>query len=193
MKNFVKSLTKGTFGIQVVSVTIPNMKKKNNPYLGKRVEKFTYSVNVCFGYDYASYLFGKAKKQGVLNGRTLADFKAEVEAPKGMVWSEFPFFLQSEKDSQQEYLRCYYNANSKSYSVYVVDGKVASEEEEKEINSLIYSSSSYSAKFGVNDITVRSPKLESIKVIAQGANKWEEQGFSVSYEIMLAILAKINK
>jgi hypothetical protein len=158
------------------------------------VKKFTYSVNVCFGYDYASYLFGKAKKQGVLNGRTLADFKAEVEAPKGMVWCEFPFFLQGVKDENQEYLRCYYNSNSKSYSVYTIDGRVADEEEEKQIISFISaSSSSYSSKFGVNDITVRSPKLESIKVIVQGQNKWEEPNFKVSYEIMLAMLAKINK
>lgn len=193
MKNFVRGLKKGTFGIQVISVTIPTMRKKNNPYLGK-VQKFTYSVNVCFGYDYASYLFGKAKKQGLLNGRTLEDFKAEVSKPKGMNWVEFPFFLQSEKDENQEYLRCYYNSNSKSYSIYLIDGKVASEEQEKEINSFISSSSSsYSTKFGVNDITVRSPKLESIKVIVQGQNKWEEPNFKVSYEIMLAMLAKINK
>jgi hypothetical protein len=113
------------------------MRKTNNPFIG-RVEKITYSTNVCFGYDYASYLYGKAKKQGVLNGRTLADFKAEVEAPKGMIWSEFPFFLQGIKNENQEYLRCYYNANSESYSVYTLDGRVADEEEEKKIVSFIF-------------------------------------------------------
>lgn len=192
MKTFIRNLRKGTFGIQMVSVTIPTMRKKNNPYLG-RVEKITYSVNVCFGYDYASYLFGKAKKQGVLNGRTLSDFQAEVSKPKGMNWIEHPFFLQSENDPQQEYIRCYYNSNSKSYSIYLLDGKVANEEEEKQIISFISASSSYSTKFGVNDVIVRSPKLETIKVLVQGQKIWEEQGFKLSYEIRLAMLEKINK
>lgn len=192
MKQFVRSLTKGTFGIQVLSVTIPTMRKTNNPFLG-RVQKITYSTNVCFGYDYASYLFGKAKKQGVLNGRTLADFKAEVSKPKGMNWIEFPFFLQSEKDSQQEYIRCYYNANSKSYSIYLLDGKVADEEEEKRILSFISSSSSYSGKFGVSDIVVRSPKLESIKMVEQGQNFWRSNDFRMTDEITHAFLVKINK
>lgn len=191
MKNFVRGLKKGTFGIQMLSVTIPTMRKTNNPFLG-RVQKVTYSTNVCFGYDYASYLYGKAKKQGALNGRTLADFKAEVEAPKGMNWIEFPFFLQSEKNSQQEYLRCYYNANSNSYSVYLLDGKVADEEEEKKILSFISASSSYSSKFDVNNIVVRSPKLESIKMIAQGQNYWHSADFRMSNELTHAFLEKIN-
>ena len=192
MKNFVRGLKKGTFGIQMLSVTIPTMRKTNNPFLG-RVQKVTYSTNVCFGYDYASYLFGKAKKQGVLNGRTLADFKVEVSKPKGMNWIEFPFFLQSEKDENQEYIRCYYNANSKSYSIYLLDGKVADEEEEKKIVSFISSSSSYSGKFGVSDIVVRSPKLESIKMVGQGQNFWRSNDFSFTDEITHALIAKINK
>ena len=40
IKDFVNNINKGTFGIQMVSVTEPKMNKRNNPYYG-RVQKIT--------------------------------------------------------------------------------------------------------------------------------------------------------
>lgn len=169
MKNFINSIGKGTFGIVMVTCTIPTMNKTGNPYYG-RLKKISMTSNVAFGYDYSAYLYGKAKKQGLLNGRELKDFQEEVSKPKGKHWDEFPYFLQSDKDENQRYLRAYYNANSVTKSIYLLDGRFVTDERVKEdIKQYIKVSSSTSSKFGLNDIVVRDFKTENVLCLTQGS------------------------
>ena len=54
IREFVKGINKGTFGITLVAMTEPSgMRKTNNPYVG-RVKKISYTTNVALGYDYGS-------------------------------------------------------------------------------------------------------------------------------------------
>lgn len=166
LESFVGAIGKGQFGIVMVSCTEPKMNKRGNEYYG-RVKKLTYTSNVAMGYDYAGYLFGKAKKQGV--EKSLAEFQAEVSKPKGKTWLNHPFVLQSDKDETQKYIRCYYNANSKSKSVFLLDGKFVHDERLIEaIKAKITTSSGHSEKFDLDDINLRDFKFENVLLLKQG-------------------------
>lgn len=118
--SFVETLTKGTFGIVMLTATIPTMRKTNNPYMG-RVLKVSYRTNVALGWDYKSTIEGRAEKLGI-------DTPYEVEKPKGKTWLVPPFILQSDKDARQLYLRTYTRNNSTTKSIFVLDGNIVTNE-----------------------------------------------------------------
>ena len=154
IREFVKGINKGTFGITLVAMTDPSgMRKTNNPYVG-RVKKISYTTNVALGYDYGSYLEARAKKLGL----DVSDYK--VEKPKGKKWFEHPYLLQSEKDETKHYLRCFYRPNTITKVIWLVDGRQATEVEIAEIKSFI-PEKKVSAK-------VRDYSFDSVVALYQG-------------------------
>ena len=167
IRDFVKGINKGTFGITLVAMTEPSgMRKTNNPYVG-RVKKISYTTNVALGYDYGSYLEARAKKFGL----DVSDYK--VEKPKGKKWFEHPYLLQSEKDETKHYLRCFYRPNTITKVIWLVDGRQATEVEIAEIKSFIPEKkvSAKQESFGFDketEVLVRDYSFDSVVALYQG-------------------------
>ena len=51
VSEFTQNVSRGTFGISLITLTEPKMNKRGNPFYG-RVHKATYMTNVALGYDY---------------------------------------------------------------------------------------------------------------------------------------------
>lgn len=192
IQEFVDAIGKGTFGICIVTCTEPKMNKRGNKYYG-RVRKITLTTNVALGYDYANYLYGKAKKQGTLGERTLSDIKNEVSKPFGKSWEQHPYILKSDKDDSQKYLRCYYNSNSKSKSVYLLDGVFVTDERLLEdIKSWIKSSTSRSEKFDIDDVNLRDFKVENVLCLTQGKKIFNKFSNIFTHEQIYNFIKKLS-
>lgn len=166
VSEFVKNVSRGTFGISLITITVPKMRKTNNPYFG-RVHKASYMTNVALGYDYQSVVNKHLEKKG-LDG----DFQAEK--PKGKSWFEYPYILESDKDNSVKYLRCTMRNNTKAKSVFILDGNIIENDSLlAEIKSFIQTSSTSKKQeeSGLNDdeqVIVRDYKLDGIICLAQG-------------------------
>lgn len=189
--SFLESLSKGTFGICMLTCTEPKMRKTNNKYYGD-VKKITYTANVALGYDYVAYLVGKAKKQGI--SLDINEVRSQVSKPKGKEWFKNPYILQSDKNAAQRYLRCYYNSNTKPKSIYVYKGKIVTDKVMlEEIKSFIQTSSSKSTKFGseVEDIVLRDYKLENVVLLKQGSKEYNLMEHLFSAEQILEFIKSL--
>lgn len=172
VENVVSNLTKGTFGITMVAVTIPRMPQKRrsgeeNRFYGK-VHKCVMVTNTAIGYDYENNVNLKLKKKGLE-----PDFKAEK--PKGKHWLTRNLILASDKDESQHYLRVTFRESSKTKVVWLVDGVPCYDSRTiEEINKWISSSSSSKkqADKGLTDsdeqVYVRDYKVDGIISISQG-------------------------
>ena len=171
LSSVVKSIARNTFGVCVVLETIPRMRKTANPFIG-RVTKVTRYSNVALGRDYYNTIGNKLDKLD------LAKCEVEHEKPKGMTWLDYPYFLVSDKDDTQIYLRLTLNKNTHIVSEYYLDGVLATDDEVALIKTFIQSSGS-SAKqtaLGIDDdeqVKPFSPKVEGIKCLWQGDKKFE--------------------
>lgn len=172
--DFCNNISKGTFGIAMIAITEPKMNKRGNPFYS-RLHKATYMSNVALGYDYEKSVNARLGREGLAT-----DFVAEK--PKGKNWDNYPFILQSDKDSSVKYLRCTMRPNTFSKSVYILDGVVVTDENVlAEIKSWI-TTSSYSikqAEFGLEDekqVVVRDYKLDSIIALTQGEKVYNRMG-----------------
>ena len=179
---FCGNIARGTFGISVIALTEPKMNKRGNPFYG-RVHKASCLNNVALGYDYENVVNAKLERKGLV-----ADFKAEK--PKGKNWDMFPFLLQSDKDSSVKYLRCTMRKNTTSKSVYLLDGKVVSDNNVlAEIKSWI-TTSSYSpkqAESGLEEeeqVVVKDYKVEGIIALTQGEKVYNRLGGLISAEAL---------
>lgn len=170
IKDFVSNINKGTFGIQMVSVTEPKMNKRNNPYYG-RVQKITYMLNVMLGYNYENVVNNQLEREG-----KTANFVAE--APKGREWDMFPYILKSTSNNEQMYLRTTMGKATKTKSIYVIDGKIASDDDVIAIKRFIPQSSNTNQGTDV-EIVVRDFKLENIVLLKQGNKEYNKGGISV--------------
>ena len=172
--DFCGNISKGTFGIAIIAITEPKMNKRGNPFYG-RLHKATYMSNVALGYDYEKSVNARLGREGFAT-----DFVAEK--PKGKNWDNYPFILQSDKDSNVKYLRCTIRPNTFSKSVYILDGEVVSDDNVlSQIKSWI-TTSSYSikqAECGLEDekqVVVRDYKLDSIIALTQGEKVYNRMG-----------------
>ena len=195
---FTDAINKGTFGIVMVSCTVPSMNKTGNPFYDKSkkdfiVRKLTYSSNIALGYDYAAYLFGKAKKQGV--EKSLASFKDEIEKPKGRTWVKHPYILKKDTDEEQKYLRVYYNKDStKSKSIYLLNGQFVTDARiVAEIESWIKPSNSHSGKFDLDDIILRDFKFENIICLKQGEKVYNKLDCILTPQQMIDFIKKFEE
>lgn len=163
---FVKNVSRGTFGISLITLTEPKMRKTNNPYFG-RVHKATYLTNVALGYNYENSVNNRLDRKGLET-----DFQAEK--PKGKSWDEYPYILKSDKDASIKYLRCTMRQNTKAKSVYILDGKIVTDASvEAEIKGFIPTSSTSKkqAESGLDDaeqVVVRDYKLDGVIYLGQG-------------------------
>lgn len=166
IQEFVKNVSRGTFGITVTTVTEPKMKKTNNPYYG-RVKKLTILTNVALGYDYENTANNRLERNGLT-----PCFKAQKS--NGKTWEEYPYILKSDKDASVKYLRCTMRQNTKVENHYILDGIfIKNEKTISEIKSFIQASgtSKKQAECGLDDenqVIVRDFKLENIIALKQG-------------------------
>lgn len=166
VSEFTKNVSRGTFGISLITLTEPKMRKTNNPFYG-RVHKASYMTNVALGYDYENSVNNRLDKKGLE-----ADFQAEK--PKGKSWCEYPYILQADKDASIKYLRCTMRANTKAKSVFILDGKIVTDAAiEAQIKGFIQTSSTSKkqAESGLDDaeqVVVRDYKLDGVIYLGQG-------------------------
>lgn len=111
--DFCAVINKGTFGVQLLSVTEPQMNKRNNPFYG-RVQKATYLSNVALGYDYESVVNKRLEKQGIE-----PNFK--TQAPKGTRFIS-DFMLEKISDPSVTYLRTTMQGSTSEKHSYYLDG-----------------------------------------------------------------------
>ena len=180
VREFVGGINKGTFGITMVTATEPKMRKTSNRFFG-RVVKLTYTTNVALGYDYASYIVAKLKREGIVTSVE----EVRAEKPKGKTWFENPYLLVADKDETQFYLRCYYRPNTKEKNVWLVDGRLATDEEIAEVKTFIQTSSSSKKQSDLglsdeNQVIVRDYKLENVLALTQGEKVYNKIGSLVS-------------
>lgn len=164
----VKTIKRNTFGVVIVTETIPTMRKTNNPYMG-RVTKVSTYTNVALGRDYETAVNNVAERTNVNDTHTFV-----ASAPKGQLWSDYPYFLQSIKDAEQFYLRMTMNKNTKITATYYVDNRVATSAEVAEIQNFLQShgTSQKQKDYGIKDEDVVIPisvKVENIVSVSQGS------------------------
>lgn len=156
VQNFCDVVRKGTLGINIVSVTIPKMRKTNNPFYG-RVHKAKLMTNVGLGYNYKKNREDEQKANGEEVGFT-------PKKPSGLHWVNFPFILQSDKDETKFYLRVNHRNKMKSKSIYLLDGKPCDAATLREIMQFI----SVSAPNTNTNVKPFNITIDNIMAISQG-------------------------
>lgn len=178
IEQFVNELKKGTMGIKLISVTDVRMNKTNNPYYG-RVKKVSLLTNVGLGLNYENVVNNRLVREGKEN-----NFVAQ--APKGKKWLNYPLTLVSEKDENVKYLRTTMYKNTTKETKYIIDNKIANENEIAIMKQFIPKSSKPKNQ-GLdeeNAVIVRDFKFENIYLLKQGKKKFER------FEAMLELLFK---
>lgn len=169
LREFVKSLTKGVFGIVIIAKTEPRMRKTNNPYFG-RVQKVTRLANVAVGYNYENVVNNRLEQEG----KGQLHFTAQKPNGKSWVKGYENLFLVADKDGTTEYLRTTMRRNTKGTSMYLVDGKEATPSQKAEIETFIQSSYKPTNQ-GLDEgdeVIVRDYKVENIVSITLGDRMW---------------------
>ena len=169
LREFVTSLTKGVFGIVIIAKTEPRMRKTNNPYFG-RVQKVTRLANVAVGYNYENVVNNRLEQEG----KGQLHFTAQKPNGKSWVKGYENLFLVADKDGTTEYLRTTMRRNTKGTSMYLVDGRTATDAEVAEIKTFIQSSAKPTNQ-GLDDgdeVIVRDYKVENIVSIQLGEKMW---------------------
>ena len=164
--NAISEMKKGVFGVQVVTFTEPRMRKTNNPYLG-RVRKVANYTHIALGTDYKRTIESRMERLGIEGGY-------EVEKAKGMHRYN-DFFMQSDKDENQFYLNIISDRSEGSHceKYYMVDGRMATKEEEMEIESFCEKSGSCKKQndaglSGREEVKIIRPKLQNVIKIVLG-------------------------
>lgn len=161
--------TRNTFGVKVITITEPKMNKTGNPFYG-RVRKITEYVNVAIGRNYYNAMAARLERSGL-------DVDVDAipqEKPRGKHhWGEGEIFLQSDKDDSVFYLRLTMNGNTKKNVTYLLDGKVATEEQIAEFKPWLpkVSTSAKQSALGLSDkeqVIVNDVLLCNVIEVRQG-------------------------
>ena len=171
IKDFVNNIKRGTFGMQLIAVTEPKMNKRNNPYYGK-VKKVTYLSNIMLGYDYENVVNNQLKREG-----KEADFVAE--APKGKAWDMYPYILKSTSNEEQLYLRTTIGKATKAQTIYIIDGKMATDNDVAVIKTFMPTSKPNTNQGTDTEVIVRDFKLENIVLLKQGNKEYNKSDFPI--------------
>ena len=165
---FANECGNGQFGVTMIAVTEPKMRKTNNALFG-RVHKATYLSNVALGYDY----------ENSVNNRCGGGFVAEKPNGKHFIGK---CILAADKNENQHYLRTTMRKNTISKSIYLVDGRIASDAEVEQIKSFL--PPTYESKKqaevgleGAEQVIVRDYKLEGIICLTLGDRVFNRIGF----------------
>lgn len=134
----VENLARATFGSIQYYTTESRLTKADKAVIGASVvEKLTTlnGIQICYSY-------GSAVNRHIES--VVGDSNEyQVEAPKGMHWVKYPIVLESNKEQGKYYLRTYLTKNTKSDKVWFVDGKQATAEQVKVIESILASKPTY--------------------------------------------------
>ena len=162
----ISEMNKGVFGVQVVTFTEPRMRKTNNQYIG-RVRKVANYTHIALGTDYKRTIESRMEKLGI-------EGEYNVEKAKGMHRYN-DFFMQSDKDENQFYLNIIFDRSEGSHceKYYMVDGRLATKEEEVEIKSFEYEHKECGKQndaglSGREEVKIIRPKLQNVIKITLG-------------------------
>jgi hypothetical protein len=142
------------------------MRKTDNPYIGHVVRKVTEYHNIALGTDYQNTVNNRLEKQG-------EERNFVTQAPKGKKWYN-NFFYQSLKDENEFYLKIIFNkAKSHTETRYMIDGRLTTDIERREIESFCYShtTSQKQADAGLqkeNEVIIIAPSLKNVLKITLG-------------------------
>lgn len=163
IKNFVDGLTSKTqFGLAAVTLTEPKMNKRGNPYFG-RVQKVSYYRGFMFA-NYENTINGASAAKSGATGTYIADAPSYCHHVPGLE----NVLLQNNKDSEQYYLNLLTKKTTTTIrSTYLVDGKVATEEQVAEIAQWLpsHTNSKKQEEFGITDeeqVLPLRPKLQNV-------------------------------
>jgi len=156
---------RGQFGFTVETLTVPTMRKTDNPFIG-RVTKKTIYTNAVLGCNYSN----------VINNRLVREGKEPtfVAQPRKGMKRENEFFLVSLKDPNKFYLEIGLGKNTGTDSTFFLDGKPATPSEEKEIKSFIsekkptISTQTNAGLSAKNQYPTTTTSFENVRRITQG-------------------------
>ena len=176
----LNELTKGTFGVTLITLTAPGMNKKHNPYYG-RVYKATYLANVAIGYGYENTINSRLEKEG-------KEPEFESGHLKGYRWSKgmYGLLLESKTNPEQKYLRITMRKNTTKKVVYILDGKIATTEEVADIMPYLKDTTPNTSNQGLskgNEVIIKNYKVEAILSLQQG-----EKSYQASSDVSFAEL-----
>lgn len=124
----LNTIKNGTF-VGVHSLTEPKMRKTNNPFNGHLVQKMTIQT-LQFGYSY----------ENAVNNRI--DGSGETFVAEPLKWGEWLIPNKVITHKGKLYARFYkVDNNTEPNVVYLIDGVIATEEQEETIKSFLVSSS----------------------------------------------------
>ena len=164
VEDFVANIKKGTFGVTMITKTEPKMNKRNNPFFG-RVQKITYLSNVGLGLSYQNTINNRLERLELENNY-------QAEKPKGKHFIN-DFILASDKDETIHYLRTTMYKNTKSETIYLLDGQIVDGDILKEIKVFIPKATTCQKQQNAgleeqDQVIVRDFKVENIIHLAQG-------------------------
>ena len=128
---------KGQFGVQLVTITDEHrlQKKALAALLGRKAEvkKMSEVSNAVFGWDYERVVKARIAK----DGGNPDDF--QTQAPVGKHWLPSLYGIVLAKDAEPDvcYLRSYQSKATKYRNCYLVDGKLATPQEDAAIRQCL--------------------------------------------------------
>ena len=154
----VSRMNKGTFGIEVITETIPAMRKTNNPFVG-RVKKITHYVNAILGVEYQNVVNNRLTRSG--NEATY-----QSEAPKGK--KHYNAFFYQSIDGETFYLKIGMYKNTTCHSILFLDGQPATTAQIAQIEPFLQTKSNNVQKqadaglTAENQYHIVAPKAENV-------------------------------
>ena len=163
--NQVSATKKATFGVEIITETIPAMRKTNNPFVG-RVTKVTHYIDGVLGVDYQNTVNRHLAKNGL-------EANYQSEAPKGKKHFN-AFFYQSLNDEDVFYLKIGIYPNTITTSTYFVDGHEATQSELEALKPFLQTKSNNVQKQADAGLTIENqyhivaPKASNVVRIWKG-------------------------
>ena len=156
----LNTIANGTF-VGVHSLTEPKMRKTNNPFNGHKVQKMTIQT-LQWGYNYAN----------AVNNR-IGDEKHETFVADPLKWGEWLIPNKVITHKGKLYARFYKVDNGTPANVtYLIDGVIATEEQEQVIKSFLVapSSSARQAEVGLVEHQVKPRDFAFDNIIGLAVN-----------------------
>lgn len=156
----------------ITTLTSVSMNKKGNPFKDTPILK--YAVRNCqFGYNYENAVNNHIERAG---GER--EFKS-----KSLPWGEWIVPNKTISFKGKVYGRFYVLPNAVVKSTYIIDGRVATKEEEAIIKSFEKGrvSSARQEEKGLAEreqVNTYSPKLENILKVVWGGNEWVSEEYA---------------
>lgn len=156
----LSSISNGTF-VGVHSLTEPKMRKTGNPFNGHKVQKMTIQT-LQYGYNYAN----------AVNNR-IGDTKHETFVAEPLKWGEWLIPNKVITHKGKLYARFYKVDNdTKPNVMYLIDGVIATDEQEETIKSFLIapSQSNRQAEVGLTEHQVKPRDFAFDSIIGLAVN-----------------------